>query len=98
VTVHRDLDLDAFRTLVRRANDPSVRLVVNFHRGPLFGRGGGHHSPVGGYLEDEDLVFVLDVNDTYHPWLVPTERLFRAIDTVDSASGRKRGVVEISAS
>lgn len=95
ITVHRDLDVDELRALVRRSNDPAVRMIVNFHRGPLFARGGGHHSPIGGYLEGEDLVFVLDVNDTYDPWLVSTERLQAAIDTVDSATGRTRGIVLI---
>jgi hypothetical protein len=95
VTVHRDLDLDALRTLVRRANDPSVRLIANFHRGPLFARGGGHHSPIGGYLEDQDLVFVLDVNHDYQPWLVHTPRLLEAMSVIDPASGDTRGVVLI---
>lgn len=93
VTVHRDLDLDALRTLVRRANDPSVRLIANFHRGPLFARGAGHHSPIGGYLEDEDLVFVLDVNHDYAPWLVHTPRLLEAMNVVDPATGDTRGIV-----
>ena len=95
VTVHRDLDLESLRALARRANDPAVRLVANFHRGPLFARGGGHHSPIGGYLEAEDLVFVLDVNHDYQPWLAPTSRLLEAISTVDRATGRTRGVVSI---
>lgn len=95
VTVHRDLDRDAFRALLRRANDPAVRMIVNFHRGPLFARGGGHHSPIGGYLEDEDLVFVLDVNDDYDPWLARTERLYDAVDTIDPATGQERGIVVI---
>ena len=93
VSVHRDLDLEGLRTLARRANDPSVRLIANFHRGPLFARGGGHHSPIGGYLEPEDLVFVLDVNHDYAPWLAPTARLLEAMSVVDSASGHTRGVV-----
>ena len=50
ISVHRDLDLEAFRALMRRANDPGVRMIVNFHRGPLFSRGGGHHSPISGCL------------------------------------------------
>ena len=95
VHVLRDLDLDGFRTAMREANDPSRRILVNFHRGPLFGTGGGHHSPVGGYLEDEDLVLVLDVNRAYQPWLVPTERLFEAVDTVDSSTGRTRGLLVV---
>lgn len=95
VTVLRDLSLEELRAELRRANDPSVRYIVNFHRGLLFGQGGGHHSPIGGYLEEEDLVYVLDVNDDYRPWLVETERLFAAIDTVDGSSGRKRGLLRI---
>lgn len=95
ISVHRDLELDAFRALMRRANDPGVRMIVSFHRGPLFARGGGHHSPIGGYVEEEDLVFVLDVNDEYDPWLARTERLFAATDTIDPASGLERGVLVI---
>ncbi len=95
VTLHRDLDLAAFRALLQRSNEPGVRMIANFHRGPLFARGGGHHSPIGGYLEAEDLVFVLDVNADYDPWLTTPERLFGAIDTVDSSSSHTRGLVTI---
>lgn len=93
VSVLRPATVNALREQLRRANDPGVRLVANFHRVPLFGTGGGHHSPIGGYLEAEDLVFVLDVNASYGPWLVATDRLFEAMDTVDSASGSKRGLI-----
>lgn len=95
VHVLRNLDLAAFRAAMRDANDPSRRILVNFHRGPLFGTGGGHHSPVGAYLEHEDLVLVLDVNRAYQPWLVSTERLFEAVDTADASSGQKRGLLVI---
>lgn len=95
VTVHRDLDLASFRAHLRRTNDPSRRYLVNFHRGLLFGKGGGHHSPIAGYLEAEDLVFVLDVNGSFGPWLVSSERLFRAIDSIDGSSGKRRGLLEL---
>jgi hypothetical protein len=95
VTLLRDLTLAAFREQLHRSNDPRVRYLINFHRGPLFGTGHGHHSPIGGYLEDRDLVFVLDVNASFKPWLAPSERLFRAMDTVDDATSRKRGLVRI---
>jgi hypothetical protein len=94
-TIRRDLDLAGFRDQMRRTNDPTRRFLVNFHRGLLFGKGTGHHSPIAGYLEDEDLVFVLDVNEKFGPWLVPTARLFAAVDSVDSSSGKKRGLLEI---
>jgi hypothetical protein len=97
VTVLRDLTLDQFREAMRHANDPARRYTINFDRGPLFGTSMGHHSPIGGYLEDEDLVFVLDVNEKYKPWLVKTDRLFTAMDTIDEGTGKKRGLLLIEA-
>jgi Phytochelatin synthase len=93
VTVLRDLTLDAFREHMRLSNDPSRRYVVNFTRKAIFGAGGGHHSPIGGYLEDKDLVFVLDVNEDFKPWLVETSRLYAAVDTMDG--DKKRGLLLI---
>jgi hypothetical protein len=95
VTVLRDLTKDAFREHLRRSNDPAARYVVNFHRKPIFGAGGGHHSPIGGYLEAQDLALVLDVNRDFGPWLVEADRLYAALDTVDSASGKKRGLLRL---
>ena len=95
VTVLRDLDLETFRKHLTLANDPGRRYLVNFTRGPLFGTGGGHHSPIGGYLVDRDLVFVLDVNRKYGPWLVKSERLYEAVNTVDRETKKKRGLVLI---
>ncbi|MHC2399409.1 hypothetical protein ACVMGC_003953 [Bradyrhizobium barranii subsp. barranii] len=69
VTVLRDLSEDQFLEHLRRSNDPGRRYVVNFDRARVFGAGSGHHSPIGGYLEAEDLVFVLDVNFNFQPWL-----------------------------
>ncbi|HXZ17352.1 MAG TPA: phytochelatin synthase family protein, partial [Roseiarcus sp.] len=54
-------------------------------------------SPVLGYIADQDLVFVGDVNAKFKPWLVPTQRLYDAQNTIDSDSGLKRGVLEIEA-
>jgi hypothetical protein len=93
ITVLRDVDIATFREHLRASNDPARRYLINFHRGPLFGRGGGHHSPIAGYLEERDLVLVFDVNEEYRPWLVESARLFEAMDTVDSASGQKRGLL-----
>lgn len=95
VTVVRDISLAEFRAHLRRSNSPDRRYTINFHRGPLFGTGHGHHSPIGGYLEAEDLVLVLDVNQSFKPWLVRSERLYQAMDTVDSDGGRKRGMLLI---
>jgi hypothetical protein len=93
VTVLRGLDLAAFRAELAKSNDPARRYLVNFHRGPLFGRGGGHHSPVGGYLPARDLVFVLDVNQDFQPWLIERARLYAAMNTLDGE--KKRGLLLI---
>lgn len=95
VTVLRDLSLAEFRQHLRQINEPGLRYTINFHRGPLFGGGGGHHSPLGAYLEAADLVLVLDVNEEFKPWLVSAERLYQAMDTVDRDGGRKRGLLRI---
>ena len=93
ITVLRDLNEDQFREHMRRSNDPDLRYVVNFSREQIFGAGVGHHSPIGGYLEAEDLVFVLDVNSDYQPWLVERSRLFAAVNTFDG--NRRRGLLLI---
>lgn len=93
VTVLRDLTPDDFREHLRRSNDPSRRYIANFSREPVFGAGVGHHSPIGGYLEAEDLVFVLDVNGEFQPWLIERERLYSALTTFDGS--KKRGLLLI---
>jgi len=94
VEVRRPRTVDELRAELRAANDPGRRYIANFSRRPLFGRGGGHHSPIGGYVEADDLAFVLDVNGSYGPWLVGVERLFEAIDSVaDWSTGKTRGLV-----
>jgi hypothetical protein len=93
ITVLRDLSEEQFRQHLRRSNDPGRRYIVNFSRERIFGAGVGHHSPIGGYLEAEDLVFVLDVNQNYQPWLVERARLFAAVNTLDG--DKKRGLLLI---
>ncbi|UXN60560.1 phytochelatin synthase family protein [Phyllobacterium zundukense] len=93
VSVIRDLTAEQFHEHMKHANDPDRRYIINFTREDIFGGGGGHHSPIGGYLEAEDAVFVLDVNENYKPWLIKRERLFKAMDTFDG--GRKRGLLLI---
>ncbi|AJD40969.1 phytochelatin synthase protein [Rhizobium gallicum bv. gallicum R602sp] len=93
VSVLRDLTSEAFREHMKRANDSGRRYIINFSREKIFGAGVGHHSPIGGYLETEDMVFVLDVNENFKPWLIERERLFSAMDTMDG--DKKRGLLMI---
>jgi hypothetical protein len=93
VVTARDLTLEQFREHLRHSNDPDRRYIVNFSRRQIFGAGAGHHSPIGGYLEKEDLVFVLDVNEAFGVWLVESRRLFDAMNTFDGE--RKRGLLVI---
>jgi hypothetical protein len=93
VTLLRDLSYDEFKRHLRQTNDPRRRYIVNFQRGLLFGKGMGHHSPLGGYLEREDEIFVLDVNEHFKPWLVSSRRLFEAVNGTDASSGKKRGLL-----
>lgn len=95
VEVLRGLSIDAFRVHLRHANDPNYRYVINFNRAPLWGSGHGHFSPILGYLEWADLVFVGDVNDNYTPFLAPSERLLEAMNTADTATGQMRGLVRV---
>jgi hypothetical protein len=95
VSVLRDLSPAEFEEHLRRSNDPARRYSVNFTRKAIFGAGGGHHSPIAGYLEPEKLVLVLDVNRDFRPWLIERDRLYAAIDTVDSSSEKKRGLLLI---
>jgi len=95
----RPRTVDELRTELRASNREDRRYVANFTRSPLFGGGGGHHSPLGGYLEDEDLVFVLDVNSRFGPWLVRTERFFEAVNSVsDRSTGTTRGLARFERS
>ena len=78
------------------AGPERLRFVVNFHRGPMFGRGHGHFSPILAYLAGRDLVLVGDVNHDYGLYLVSASRLFDAMNTIDSVTGKKRGLLMVT--
>jgi hypothetical protein len=92
-------DTASLRALLRRSlADPGDRLLVNYDR-PLLGQaGGGHISPLAAYDARSDRVLILDVARYRYPsvW-VRLEDLLRAMRSVDSSSGRSRGLVRISA-
>jgi hypothetical protein len=82
--------------LMRSLNDPKDRLLVNYQRSALGQPGGGHISPLAAYDAASDRVLILDVARYRYPavW-VRAEDLWQAMRTVDSSSGRSRGLVVI---
>jgi hypothetical protein len=95
VTEYRNLTIHEFRDHMRQANRLDFRYVINFSRLPLFGVDIGHHSPIGGYMEDSDSVFLLDVLEDYKPFIVSAEKLFIAMNTIDSETEKKRGLIQL---
>ena len=59
VSVLRNLSPEQFQQHLRHANETGRRYIINFSRKEIFEAGAGHHSPIGGYLDAEDLVFLL---------------------------------------
>lgn len=54
--------------------------------------GSGHFSPIGGYHAGKDMVLILDVaRFKYPPHWVPLSLLWEAMNTVDEATGHRRG-------
>lgn len=100
-----------FMRAVRMLNDPSqrVRICMMYARSPLFFCHGpkqfdqlkfekfmaAHWSPICAYLEDVDLVHVMDVNHTYglRGYLIPSRRLFDAVSTRCVMTGEPRGLL-----
>jgi len=95
-TILRDLSYETFLEHLQRANRLDNRYIVNFDRGPVFGVSVGHFSPIGGYDAVGDRVVLLDVTPGYGPSLIPSRLLYTAVQTIDSATGRSRGLLRIS--
>jgi len=97
--VHGDqLSLVALRTLlVRGLADPSDRLIVNVERSALGQGPGGHISPLAAYHAPSDSVLLMDVARYRFPaaWIQLAD-LWRSMRTLDSQSGRARGLVIVS--
>lgn len=94
-----NLSLDQLRWLLRRGlAERSDRLVANYDRRALGQTGGGHFSPLAAYDPDLDRVLILDVARYRYPavWVTIPD-LWRAIRSIDTSSGRSRGVLIIEA-
>jgi len=93
-----DSSLDQFRKLaVENLKQPGNFILVNYLRSSLGQQTSGHISPLGAYDQTSDHFLILDVaRFKYPPVWVKTEQLWRAMNTIDEASGKTRGFVLVS--
>ncbi len=93
------VSLDEFRgAVLRNLGDPNDFLLVNYQRAALGQTPVGHISPLAAYDADSDRLLIMDTASyKYPPTWVPLPMLYEAMKTTDSASGRLRGYVEVSA-
>ena len=93
-----DMNVEEFRTMLKDNLRYGDRVVLlNFDRKPLNEVGGGHWSPLAAYHTGSDSVLVMDVaRYKYPPLWVSVKELFAGAQSVDSVSGRSRGIVVLS--
>ncbi|ARV58729.1 glutathione gamma-glutamylcysteinyltransferase [Nostocales cyanobacterium HT-58-2] len=93
-----DTNLQDFRKLVsENLKQPGNFVLVNYLRREIGQEKGGHISPIAAYNEKMDRFLIMDVaRYKYPPVWVKTADLWKAIATVDSASGKTRGFVFVS--
>jgi len=100
-----------WRLILSQLNNPRYRFLVNFSRTPLFHSAlplsvpnfftriiAGHWSPIGAYLAEEDLILLLDVNESYGGgYLVNSSRMLDAVNTADMTDPHvpRRGVLRM---
>jgi hypothetical protein len=100
-TFASDSTLEKFRQdAIAALKDGNSFLVVNVAR-EVLGQGeiegGGHVSPIGAYNAEADRFLFLDVaRYKYKPSWITAERLFRAMNTIDTTSKKTRGYVVVS--
>lgn len=96
---HADtLDLAQLRALVEASlADRDRRLIVNYDRRLLEQAGAGHQSPLAAYDRASDSALLLDVAKFKYPpvWVKLTD-LLAAMQSVDSDSGKSRGLVVVT--
>src|SRR4051812_116704 len=85
-------NLPSLRAAIALAARGDAVLVASYDRAAMGQTGSGHFSPIGGYHRARDLALVLDVaRFKYPPHWVSIERLWRAMQPIDLATGRPRG-------
>lgn len=90
---------DSLRALLQKAlGDDGQFVLANYLRATFNQVGGGHWSALAAYDAASDHVLILDVAKyKYPPVWVSVHSLRDAIATLDSASGKSRGLVLVSA-
>jgi glutathione gamma-glutamylcysteinyltransferase len=87
-----------WRAAIADAAQARSVLIASYDRKLLDQTGSGHFSPIGGYHRQRDLVLVLDVaRFKYPPHWVSTEKLYRAMEPADRATGKPRGWLTLRA-
>ncbi|BAY10531.1 phytochelatin synthase family protein [Calothrix sp. NIES-2098] len=93
-----DIGLDNFRKLAaENLQQPNNFVIVNYLRKAIGQEKGGHISPLAAYNKETDRFLILDVSRyKYPPVWVKAEELWKAMATLDAASGKTRGFVVVS--
>jgi Phytochelatin synthase len=100
VEVHyaSDMTLDEFRNLTaKNLQQPNNVVTVNYLRQSIGQQKWGHISPIAAYNDRTDRFLILDVSrNKYPPVWVKAQQLWEAMATIDSESGKTRGLVLVS--
>ncbi|HLO84958.1 MAG TPA: phytochelatin synthase family protein [Nostocaceae cyanobacterium] len=93
-----DINLEKFRKLAsENLKQPGNFVITNYLRKAIGQETGGHISPIAAYNEKTDRFLILDVSRyKYPPVWVKASDLWKAMNTVDSTSGKTRGFVFVS--
>ena len=92
-----ELELEAFREMaIANLKDPNNFIVINYLRRAIGQQRGGHISPIAAYNAATDRFLVMDVSRyKYPPVWVKAHDLWKSLDTLDTTSGKSRGMLLI---
>ncbi|MFK0732529.1 MAG: phytochelatin synthase family protein [Gloeotrichia echinulata DVL01] len=95
-----DSNIEDFRKItVANLKQKGNFVIVNYLRKEINQEKGGHISPLAAYNEETDRFLIMDVSRyKYPPVWVKTAELWKAMNTIDSVSGKTRGFVFVSKS
>lgn len=101
-TIHADGTSAQMKKILERLvqNEKSDRdlILANFHQTIYTGdaEGVGHISPIGAFNSQKNEVLIMDVDrDYYEPYWVSYETFYRGLNSLDSSSQQKRGLVVV---